>query len=123
MARRFTILHTNDLHSALLGVGPSSEYTPDTLGDDVTVGGFARLATLIAERRTACEERGPVLVLDGGDYSMGTAFGAADPETGGDLRLLELMGYDATTLGNHEFDLGPDGLARSIETAASVSGR
>ncbi len=121
MPRRFTILHTNDLHSALIGVGPSSEYTPKSLDDDVTIGGFARLATLIRARRDARAADGPVLVLDGGDYSMGTVFGAADPETGGDLRVLELMGYDATTLGNHEFDLGPDGLARSIEKAGAAS--
>jgi len=49
---------------------------------------------------------------------MGTAFGAATRETGGELRLLARMGYDATTFGNHEFDLGPDGLARSIGAAA-----
>ena len=54
-----------------------------------------------------------MLVLDAGDYSMGTAFGAASRETGGELQVMSLMGYDATTFGNHEFDLGPDGLARS----------
>ena len=48
-----------------------------------------------------------MLVLDAGDYSMGTAFGAATRETGGELQLMSLMGYDATTFGNHEFDLGP----------------
>jgi 2',3'-cyclic-nucleotide 2'-phosphodiesterase (5'-nucleotidase family) len=47
----FTILHTNDIHSNLIGMGPSSDYTPFTLNDDPTRGGFARLATLIATRR------------------------------------------------------------------------
>ena len=58
-----------------------------------------------------------MLVLDAGDYSMGTAFSAATRETGGELHLMGLMGYDATTFGNHEFDLGPDGLGKSISAA------
>ena len=51
---------------------------------------------------------------------MGTAFGAATRETGGELQLMSLMGYDATTFGNHEFDLGPDGLGKSIGVAAKA---
>jgi 5'-nucleotidase / UDP-sugar diphosphatase len=116
--KTFTILHTNDLHSNLIGLGPASDYTPFTLNDDRTRGGFARLATLIAERKKARQTLGPVLVLDAGDYSMGTAFGAAIRETGGELQLLSQMGYDATTFGNHDFDLGPDGLAKAIGVAA-----
>ena len=61
-----------------------------------------------------------MLVLDAGDYSMGTAFGAATRETGGELQLMARMGYDATTFGNHEFDLGPDGLGKSIGVAAKA---
>ena len=118
--RTFTILHTNDLHSSLIGTGPSSDYTPFTLGDDQTRGGWARLAAAIARRRKARQAEGPVLTLDAGDFSMGTAFGAATRELGGELRLLARMGFDATTFGNHEFDLGPDGLARSIGVAAKA---
>lgn len=120
--KTFTILHTNDMHSAFIGKGPQSDYTPFALNDDSTRGGFARLASLIAGRREARKGQGPVLVLDAGDYSMGTAFGAATREIGGELRLMAMMGYDATTFGNHEFDLGPDGLGRSI-AAASKAGR
>ena len=120
MRKTFTILHTNDLHSAFIGLGPASDYNPLTLNDDDTRGGYARLATLIATRREARQALGPVLVLDGGDYSMGTAFGAATRETGGELRLLALMGCDATTFGNHDFDLGPAGLAQSIGVAAKA---
>ncbi len=120
--KTFTILHTNDLHSNLIGMGPASDYTPFTLNDDTTRGGFARLATLIATRKDARKNQGPVLILDGGDYSMGTAFGAAIRETGGELQLLSLMGYDATTFGNHDFDLGPEGLAKAI-SVASKAGR
>lgn len=118
--RTFTILHTNDMHSNLIGLGPASDYTPDTLNDDKTIGGFARVATVIAERRKARQVQGPVLVLDDGDYSMGTAFGAAIRETGAELQLLFRMGYDATTFGNHDFDLGPDGLGKAIGVAAKA---
>lgn len=116
----FTILHTNDLHSNFIGMAPSSDYTPFTLNDDSTRGGFSRLATKIRERRTASEALGPVLVLDAGDYTMGTAFAAATRETGGELRLLALLGYDATTFGNHDFNLGPDGTAAAINAAADA---
>ena len=61
-----------------------------------------------------------MLVLDAGDYSMGTAFAAATREIGGELKLMGMMGYDATTFGNHEFDLGPDGLGKSIGVAAKA---
>jgi len=118
--RTFTILHTNDLHSSLIGMGPSSDYTPFTVGDDQTRGGWARLAALISTRREARKGQGAVLVLDAGDYSMGTPFGAASRELGGELRLLARMGYDATTFGNHEFDLGPDGLGAAIGAAAKA---
>ena len=118
--RTFTILHTNDMHSSLIGMGPSSDYTPFSLNDDATRGGYARLATLIAERIKAVRDQGPVLVLDAGDYSMGTAFAAAARETGGELQLMSHMGYDATTFGNHEFDLGPDGLGKAIGVAAKA---
>jgi 5'-nucleotidase / UDP-sugar diphosphatase len=118
--RTFTILHTNDMHSAFIGMGPAADYTPFTLNDDQTRGGYARLASLITKRRAARQGQGPVLVLDAGDYSMGTAFGAAGRETGGELQLMSRMGYDATTFGNHEFDLGPDGLGQSIGVAAKA---
>jgi 5'-nucleotidase / UDP-sugar diphosphatase len=118
--KTFTILHTNDMHSSLIGMGPAADYTPFALNDDTTRGGYARLAALIAKRKEARKGQGPVLVLDAGDYSMGTAFAAATRETGGELQLMSRMGYDATTLGNHEFDLGPDGLGRSIGVAAKA---
>jgi 5'-nucleotidase / UDP-sugar diphosphatase len=120
MKKTFTILHTNDMHSSLIGMGPSSDYTPFMLNDDETRGGYARLAALIAKRKAARRDQGPVLVLDAGDYSMGTPFGAASREIGSELQLMALMGYDATTFGNHEFDLGPDGLGKSIRVAAKA---
>ena len=120
MNQTFTILHTNDMHSAFIGMGPASDYNPFKLNDDKTRGGFARLAWLIAQRKAARGDQGPVLVLDAGDYSMGTAFGAATRETGGELQLMSHMGYDATTFGNHDFDFGPAGLGKSIDVAAKA---
>lgn len=118
--KTFTILHTNDMHSAFLGMAPASDYTPFTLNDDQTRGGFARLAALLQKRRAARMNQGPVLVLDAGDYSMGTAFAAATRQIGGELKLMGRMHYDATTFGNHDFDLGPDGLGESISVAAKA---
>ncbi len=118
--KTFTILHTNDLHSNFIGLGPASDYTPFSLNDDKTRGGFARLAALIAKRKETRKDQGPVLVLDAGDYSMGTAFGGAIRETGGELQLMSRMGYDAATFGNHDFDLGPDGLGKAIGVAAKA---
>ena len=118
--KTFTILHTNDMHSNFIGMGPASDYTPFTLNDDKTRGGYARLATMIATRKNARASQGPVLVLDAGDFSMGTAFAAASREIGGELQLMSRMGYDATTFGNHEFDLGPDGLGKAIGVASKA---
>jgi 5'-nucleotidase/UDP-sugar diphosphatase len=120
--KSFTILHTNDMHASFIGMGPAADYTPFALNNDNTRGGYARLATLIAKLKEAHKGQGPVLVMDAGDYSMGTAFAAATREIGGELKLMGMMGYDATTFGNHEFDLGPDGLGRSI-SVASKAGR
>lgn len=107
MKTTFTILHINDLHSNLIGVGPASEYSPATVNDDMTIGGIERIATLIALRRKAREIEGPVLVLDIGDATIGTAFGGASQETGAEFQCLALAGFDATTFGNHDFDFGP----------------
>lgn len=118
--KSFTILHTNDMHSNFIGMGPASDYTPLSPNDDQTRGGYARIATLIAARKKAREGEGPVLVLDAGDFSMGTPFAAASREIGGELQLMAHMGYDATTFGNHEFDLGPDGLGKAISVAGKA---
>jgi len=118
--KRFTILHTNDMHSNFVGVGPLNDYDPMTLNNDTTIGGYSRLATLIARRKKDLEEIGPVLVLDAGDFSMGTAFAAATRELGAELQLMSQLGYDAVTLGNHEFDFGPDGLSSSINKAVKA---
>ena len=120
MKKSFTILHTNDMHSNFIGMAPSADYSPLTVNDDKTTGGYARIAALLAARRKARESQGPVLVLDAGDFSMGTPFAAASREIGGELQVMAHMGYDATTFGNHDFDLGPDGLAKAIGVASQA---
>ncbi|MEI6682523.1 MAG: bifunctional UDP-sugar hydrolase/5'-nucleotidase [Bacteroidota bacterium] len=116
--KTFTILNTNDLHSSFIGMGPSSDYTPFELNNDKTVGGYARLAGLIHQKKKLHKTQGALLILDAGDYSMGTPFGAATREIGGELQIMAKMGFDATTFGNHEFDLGPKGLGEEISVAA-----
>ena len=56
--KTFTILHTNDMHASFIGMGPASDYTPFTLNDDTTRGGYARLAGLIAKRKDGAQESG-----------------------------------------------------------------
>lgn len=119
--RSFTILHSNDWQSRLLGFGPNNEYSPATLNDDDTVGGVARLATLLNERRAAAGDE-PLLLLDGGDFTMGTLFHTIAREMGSELRLMTELGYDAAVIGNHEFDFRPAGLAAMISAAYKAKG-
>ncbi|MBN1700169.1 MAG: bifunctional metallophosphatase/5'-nucleotidase [Spirochaetales bacterium] len=118
--KTLTIIHTNDLHSHLLGFGPNIDYTPFSVNDDETVGGWARIAAVIDEIRSS---RGnPVLVLDAGDFTMGTLFHMRVREDATELGLLHAMGYDAVCLGNHEFDLMPSGLAAMLSSARERGG-
>ncbi len=114
--KKITILHTNDMHSRLTGYAPELSYTPLTTNDDNTVGGFARIAAVIRNETRSGE--GTVLVLDGGDFLMGTLFQGLEPSTGFQLRLMKKMGYDAVCIGNHEFDFGPQKLAEIINSSA-----
>ncbi|MBN2214358.1 MAG: bifunctional metallophosphatase/5'-nucleotidase [Bacteroidales bacterium] len=113
--QKLVILHTNDLHSNLTGFGPESDYSPLSVNDDQTRGGFARLQTLI--QQSADENTENNLILDAGDFLMGTLFHPLEEETGFQLRLMKMMGYDYITLGNHEFDFGPESLANTIQSA------
>ncbi len=109
---RLTILHTNDWQSHMLGWGPNQEYTPDTDGDDTTVGGLARLKTLVDEIRAASVD--PVVLYDGGDWMAGALFQLLATSHASELQMMQLIGYDAIALGNHEFDWGPEVLAQMI---------
>ena len=118
VGKDLTIIHSNDLHSHLLGFSPNIDYTPFRTGDDNTVGGWARIATVIKDLRK--EKDHAVLVLDAGDFLMGSLFHMISREEAVELRLLREMGYDVVTLGNHEFDLMPGGLARIVSTAHRI---
>ena len=115
-----TILHTNDLHSHLQPHAPEADYTPGVQGDDPTIGGFARLATAIGMRKMAAMAAGKdVLLLDGGDFMMGTLFHLASTTAAAELELMYTVGYDAAALGNHEFDWTTRGLAGILNAAVT----
>ncbi len=109
--QRFTLLHTTDEHSNLLSL-PLVDYHPEK--PHPAVGGFARLSTLTKQiRREKADE--PVLLLSSGDFIGGSPFAwlileGFSPE----IEIMKRIGYDATTIGNHEFDYGPDVLAEYL---------
>lgn len=102
-----TVLFTHDLHSHLL---------PSKQEDGGEYGGYARLMTVIREQK---EKYPDALLVDGGDFSMGSLFQTAYTTAALDLRIMGAMGYDATTFGNHEFDYLPQGLAGMLNAAVS----
>ncbi|HAN78093.1 MAG TPA: hypothetical protein DCQ31_10125 [Bacteroidales bacterium] len=114
-AQELNILHTNDVHSKLTGYGPEGEYSPMVTGNDKTEGGFARLATLMKQAKTKAPEK--TLILDAGDFLMGSLFHVAEEETGFQLNLMKKIGYEYITFGNHEFDFGVGTIAKIIKTA------
>ncbi len=114
--KKLLILHTNDLHSRITGYAPESLYSPLTINDDNTEGGFARIATIIKNEKESFD--GTTLVLDAGDFLMGTLFQGMETRNGFQLRLMKLMGYDVGCLGNHEFDYGPEKIAEIISRSA-----
>lgn len=109
-----TIIHTNDMHSHVQGFSPEIDYRPFAIDEDKTLGGWSRVATVIKNIKK--ERFQPVLVVDAGDYTMGSLFHMLNREEAFELRLLSAMGYDVVTLGNHEFDLKPAGLAATLKT-------
>jgi len=115
-----TLIHTNDMHSHLLGLPSNLEYSPLKPGDDTTVGGWARIASVIKSEKA--RRSNPILVLDAGDFLMGSLFHMISREEAVELRLMKEMGYDVITLGNHEFDFMPSGLARIIMSAHQKGG-
>jgi len=118
--KRITVVHTNDMHSHLQGFSPELDFRPFAENADRTLGGWSRVATVI--RQTQKTRNHPVLVLDAGDFSMGSLFHILIREEAFELRLLAAMGYNAVTLGNHEFDLKPRGLAAILKTAKDRGG-
>lgn len=108
---RLTILHTNDEHGAVIPHSPTVDYHPRR--ENPTIGGYARLATAVREVREEKSAQGdPVILLSAGDYIGGSPFSWLIPQGYAlELKLKQIIGYDAVTIGNHEYDYGPDILA------------
>ncbi len=102
------ILHTNDTHSCILPLNPN-------LADTLVAGrgGFLRRLSMIEAER---KKNPDLLLFDSGDFSQGSPFYTlfkGDVEVG----LMNRMGYDAVTIGNHEFDFGLENMARLFKQA------
>lgn len=100
--RKLTILHTNDVHSQI---------EPFRSGRNKGLGGIARRATLINKVR---QNEDHVLLLDAGDIFQGTPyFNYFHGEI--EMKAMSKLGYDAATIGNHDFDAGIDGLEKQTQ--------
>ncbi len=104
------ILFLHDTHSHL------NSFLTVEEGQDVTLGGFARLKTLIDRTK---EHNPDTLVLDAGDFSMGTLIQTIFHTDAPELRMLGALGCDVSTLGNHEFDYRSSGLAGALDAAVN----
>lgn len=106
--KKLVILHTNDTHSTVM---PLSENLNDTM--KAGRGGYLRRIEMLKKEREACPD---LLLFDSGDFSQGSPYYTmykGDVEVG----LMNIMKYDAVTIGNHEFDFGLDNLARLYRKA------
>ena len=104
--KNITILHTNDVHSHVEPFSKDHSEFPNK-------GGFERRATLISEIR---RQNPNTLLFDAGDIFQGTPYFNF---YGGEIefKLMSMLGYDAITLGNHDFDNGMDGLDKQLPNA------
>ena len=106
--KELTILHTNDTHSCIY---PLSENLADTML--AGRGGFLRRIAMLKEERAKDPD---LLYFDSGDFSQGSPYYSiykGDVEIG----LMNRMGIDASTIGNHEFDFGLENMARLFRMA------
>lgn len=106
--KKIVILHTNDTHSCIMPLGK-------TLADTTVAGrgGYLRRLEMVRQER---RQEPQLLLLDSGDFSQGSPYYSmfqGDVEIG----LMNLMHYDAATIGNHEFDFGLDNMARIFRQA------
>lgn len=111
-SKQLDVLFTHDTHSHL------NSFSTIVDGEQKEVGGFAKLKTLIDEKK---KENPDTLILDGGDFSMGTLIQTVYDTEAAELRMLGYLGCDVSTFGNHEFDYRSKGLADML-TAAKDSG-
>ena len=108
--KQIDVLFTHDTHSHL------DSFSTIVNGKQEKVGGFAKIKTLINEKK---KEDPDTLILDGGDFSMGTLVQTVYDTEAAELRMLGSLGYDVTTFGNHEFDYRSKGLANMLKAAKS----
>lgn len=108
--KSITVLFTHDMHDHLL---PSQVLKN---GQVLELGGYARLESKIKAQKKINPD---ALLLDAGDYSMGTLFQSVNTSDALELRIMGQMGYDVTTFGNHEYDFKATGLANSLNAAKS----
>lgn len=106
--KQLEVMFLNDTHSHL-----DSFLTVED-GEKVVLGGFARIKTVIKER---LQKNKNTVILDGGDFSMGTLVQTVFETQAAELRMLGDLGCDVTTLGNHEFDYRSKGLANMLSSA------
>lgn len=99
-----SIVFTSDLHSHLTKFKTRLEDR-----HEVEVGGFSRLNSFIKDIRN---EDADILLVDAGDLISGTLYQTLIDTDAVELSMLSEMGYDAITLGNHEFDFGAESLAK-----------
>ena len=104
--KQLVVLHTNDTHSTILPLNPN-------LADTMKAGrgGFIRRIAMLKEER---KKNPDLLLFDSGDFCQGSPYFTlykGDVEVG----LMNLMGYDAGTIGNHEFDFGLDAMAKMFK--------
>ncbi len=109
--KQVDIMFLHDTHSHL------ESFADVDYGEEL-VGGFAKIKTLIDKQK---EKKPDTLVLDAGDFSMGTLVQTIYEGEAAELRMLGALGVEATTLGNHEFDYRSSGLANMMDSAR-VSG-
>lgn len=108
-SKDISILFTHDMHSHL------ETETTNRDGKDVESGGFAKIKTVKDQTE---EKYNGTFLFDAGDFSMGTPYQAIFRSDAAELKTMAEIGYDATTLGNHEFDYKAEGLAEMLNTAA-----
>jgi len=108
---RATVLFTHDLHSHFL---------PQPDGQGGESGGYARLKTALDRERAAHPD---ALVLDGGDFSIGSLIQTLYTTQGAELRTMGALGYDAAAVGNHEFDHTGTGFAAMLNAAVGSGDR
>ena len=108
--KQIDVLFTHDTHSHL------DSFSTIVNGKQEKVGGFAKIKTLINEKK---KEDPDTLILDGGDFSMGTLVQTVYDTEAAELRMLGSLGYDVTTFGNHEFDYRSKGLTNMLNAAVN----